>query len=85
MIIVVSPQIEKDYSRLPEELRKRSDDKLARFVNDPFDPQLQIKPMQGYVGLFECRLSLSHRFIFRREGDTCTLRRIGPHDILERP
>ncbi len=40
--------------------------------------------MHGVEGIWEARVSISHRITYELDGDTLTLRRIGPHDILRK-
>jgi hypothetical protein len=41
--------------------------------------------MRGCRGVYEGSVNMSYRFLFRVDGDTITLDRVGPHKILDQP
>jgi len=41
--------------------------------------------MKGYENLWEGRITQHYRFMFRVEGETFFLLRIGTHDLLRQP
>lgn len=75
----------KDYQALPEHLQKMVDKKLKLFLGNPRHPSLNIKKMQDPRDIWEGRITKGYRFTFQIEGDTCILRRLGPHDVLRTP
>ncbi|MBD3377449.1 hypothetical protein GF406_20645 [candidate division KSB1 bacterium] len=85
MKIQRTKQFEKDYSALSEPLKKRAKEKLILFFENPRHPSLQVKKMSGYENIWEGRISYQYRFTFSMVEDVCILRRIGSHDILNRP
>ncbi len=72
-----------DYDSLPQSLRQRVDRVLARLLENPRHPSLQIKKMKGYENRWEGRVTLHYRFIFSIEGDAYILLRVGTHDLLK--
>jgi len=41
--------------------------------------------MQGYTNRWEISVTMQYRITFDIEGEEYVLRKIGPHDILDRP
>ena len=78
-------QFKEDFASLPAQIKARTKKQLALFLSDPRHPSLRIKKMQGFSDLWEGRITRSYRFTFQLVGDTCRLRRIGPHSILDSP
>lgn len=85
MTVVWSTRFKQAFSNLPGSIKERAKKQFALFVQNPRHPSLQIKKMEGWSNLWEGRITRNYRFTFTREGDTYTLRRIGPHDILKNP
>jgi len=75
----------KHYQRLPVPIRKEVDEKLKLFLLDPRHSSLQIKKMKGYEEIWEGRISRSYRFTFQIKEDTYILRKVGKHEVLEKP
>ncbi|HEY3295535.1 MAG TPA: hypothetical protein VGL38_08850 [bacterium] len=53
-------------------------------------PGLQVKKVHGHPGVWEARISQSHRMTFSFEGkfrglDVCMLRRVGTHAVFKSP
>ncbi len=71
----------KDYQGLPERLQNRVDTALQLMLENPRHPSLQIKKIKGCENRWEGRVTLQYRFIFRIEGDTYLLLRVGTHDL----
>ena len=85
MNIQTTRSFDRDYARLPEEMKERVDKQLSLLLSDPRHPSLRIKKIQGQADIWEGRVTRDYRFTFRIVGETYTLRRIGPHDILDNP
>jgi hypothetical protein len=69
------------YHALSEEIRTRADKQFELFSRDPQHPSLHLKP----VGTFwSVRVTLSHRALAVRRGDSFFWFWIGPHDKYER-
>jgi len=77
-----SPIFRRDYQCLPAEVQARADKAIRLLQTNPRHPSLQAKKMQGGRGIWEARVSISHRITFELAGDTLVLRRIGTHDVL---
>ena len=76
---------DRDYARLPEELRERVDKQLALLLGNPRHPSLGLKRIRGTEDIWEARITRGYRMTLQIVGDTFILRRIGPHDVLRQP
>lgn len=74
-----------DFAKLPTDIQRRAQQKLQLFLQNPRHPSLRIKKMEGWINMWEGRITQGYRFTFRIEGDLYKLRRIGPHDVLRNP
>lgn len=65
-----------------EKLKKRFDELLPIFINDPFDPRLRTHKLSGQLeGLFSFRVDYDLRVVFYFEGgDKAVFIDIGTHD-----
>ena len=78
-------RFKRDFRSLPEPIQRRAEKQLALFLQNPRHPSLSVKKMGGFQGIWEGRITKNYRFTFEIREDTCILRRIGTHDILETP
>ena len=85
MTIIWSIRFRRAFSTLPGPIRERAKKQLALFSHDPRHPSLQTKKMEGWPNIWEGRITRGWRFTFSKDGNTYTLRRIGPHNILRNP
>lgn len=88
MIIITTKPFERDYARLPENIKDLAEKQFALLLENFRHPSLQTKKMKGKwgrQGVFEARITRGYRFTFQVEGDTYIFRRIGVHDILKTP
>jgi mRNA-degrading endonuclease RelE of RelBE toxin-antitoxin system len=76
---------ERLFKRLPKEVQREALEKLARYLEDPFQPSLRVKRIRGTERIWEMSVTMNYRITFEVEGDRVILRRIGTHDILKRP
>ena len=74
-----------EFNALPGNIKRRAQKQLALFVADPKHPSLRTKKMKGHPDIWEGRVTGAYRFTFELEGEICTMRRIGTHDILGSP
>jgi len=77
----------KDYKKLPEEIKKRTDKALRLFVENPYHPSLGTKKTQGevlkgYTDIFEGRITRDYRFLFYIHKDYYYLVRCRKHDDI---
>ena len=73
----------REYHRLPQQLRDRTDEKLRFLVRDIAHPSLRVKPVRGRPGLYEGSINMQYRFLFAIAADTYTLLHIGKHEIID--
>ncbi len=85
MQILRTRSFEREFMKLPIDIKERFVQKLAFFLSDPFHPSLRSKKMQGRIDIWEVSITMNYRFTFDRDGDVIHLRRIGTHDILIHP
>lgn len=85
MTIVETQRFQEDFASLPKKIKQRARKRLALLLTNPRHPSLFLKKLKGYEHLWEGRITQHYRFTFSVEGDTYTLRRIGPHDVERRP
>ena len=76
---------DRDYARLPEEVKGQVDKQLALLLANPRHPSLGCKRIRGTEGIWEVRVSRSHRLTLEIAGETYILRRVGAHDVLHQP
>ncbi len=74
-----------DYLELPSKIREVLEKKFRILEENMRHPSLRVKKMEGYIGIWEARISKHYRFTFEIERETYLLRRAGPHDILRNP
>ena len=75
----------RNYQKLPQPVKKAAQKQLALLLSNPDHPSLNIKRIQGAKGIWEGRVTRAYRFTFQITDDTYVLRKIGTHDILDRP
>ena len=85
MTIKTTREFDQNYSKLPQQIKKRAEKQFIRLVENPHHPSLHIKKMAGYSDIWEGRITYHYRFTFNIVGKTYILRRIGTHDILRTP
>ncbi len=79
--IEITERFTRAYSALPPEIRKKVQKAIRLLAEDPRDPSLQTKPIQGASGIFEARINRTYRFTYQRlPGDVLLLRVVGEHD-----
>ena len=78
-------RFKRDFKRLPREIQTRTAKALELFLSDPRHPSLHVKRMEGAPSIWELQVSQNYRITFQFEPEGVLLRRIGTHDILNRP
>ncbi len=85
MRVQTTPAFDRDYARLPGEIKDAVDKQLALLLSNPRHPSLRLKKIRGTEDIWEVRVTRSHRISLTMAGDTFILRRLGPHDVLREP
>lgn len=75
----------RDYQKLPQHIQKAADKQLKLLSSNPQHPSLNIKKMNDPRGIWEARITKSYRMTFQIEDNTYIFRKIGTHEILEKP
>jgi mRNA-degrading endonuclease RelE of RelBE toxin-antitoxin system len=75
----------RDFAALPEDIQRRAEKQLTRFLQNPRHPSLRVGKLEGSGDIYYGRITRNYRFTFEWRGDTIFLRRIGPHEIIETP
>lgn len=76
---------EKDYTRLSKPVKDAFWEQLRLLFENPRHPSLDIKKMQGHREIWRGKITRGYRFTFEIDGEFYLLRRIGPHDGLNKP
>lgn len=85
MKVEATRPFEHDYSRLPAQVKDQVDKQLGLLVTNPRHPSLRLKRVQSTGGIWEARVNRAYRMTLEIVGEICILRRVGTHDILNRP
>lgn len=83
-----TPGFRKDFRKLPETIQEQTIKQLSVLLTNPRYPSLRIKKMSGEAGrrgIWEGRITRGYRFTFTISRQIFILRRVGTHDILNRP
>jgi len=75
----------RDFQRLPDAIKRRTETALRLVLSNPHHPSLRIKKvkgniLQGYENIFEGRITRDYRFFFLIETDVYILLRCGRHE-----
>ena len=85
MEIFYSSKFQREYKKLPEEIKQAAEVKEGIFRKNPFDSRLKTHKLTGELdGFWSFWITYSYRvvFDFQNEG-TIRFYRIGTHDIYE--
>lgn len=85
MLLFRTERFQKDFKRLPADIRARVPVVLERFLANPRYPSLHAKKMDGAPDIWELRISDNYRITFQFVKEGVLLRRIGTHDLLRHP
>lgn len=84
MELFFTKRFQKDYKKLPEDIRERADQKLDFLLQDFRHPSLRIKRVKRYKEVYELTVTMQYRCLFKIEGNSYYLARIGKHDEILR-
>ncbi len=88
MVIKTSRDFDKEFSKLPKNLKESAKKKLQLFLIDPSHPSLRLKKVQGYretPPIMELSVTMAIRITFQNFTDFLYLRHIGTHEIFRSP
>ena len=81
-----SRKFEKDFSKLDLQMQNLALAKLKALLLHPFPPGLRFEKLKGYKrpDIYTIHVTGNYKISFEIDGTTATLRRIGPHDFIDR-
>ncbi len=85
MKVQTTRPFDRDYARLPDDLKERVDKQLDLLLKDARHPSLRLKRMRGTANIWEARVTRGYRMTLEVSENSIILRRIGPHDVLRKP
>lgn len=85
MRLIFTKTFVRDYRKLSPRIQKSVDKQLGYLLSNPQHPSLNIKKMRDPRDIWEGRVTESYRFTFQIEGDTYIMRKVGTHDVLNKP
>lgn len=85
MKLSFSDRFKKDYKSLPKSIQEVIDKQILLFKKNPRHPSLDMKKMKGRKNIWRCKATKGYRFTFLIEDDIYIFRRVGTHDILNKP
>lgn len=85
MRIIRTDPFKRDFKKLPENIKRRTEKALKLLVANLRHPSLQIKKtkgevIKGYSNVFEERITKNYRFLVLIQEDAYILIRCGRHD-----
>lgn len=83
--LVLSEPFEKLFGKLPKDMREATYEKLGLFLKNPAHPSLRVKKIKGTHSIWEMSVTMNYRITFEVWEDEVYLRKIGTHDVLNRP
>ena len=79
MNITISPKAEKQISKLPQHIQKKTHRQFSFLISDYRHPSLFSRKMGGQ-NIFEARIDIHYRFTFQIEKEDICILTIGQHD-----
>jgi len=79
MTIIISPKAEKQLSKLPQSIQKKTHRQFSFLISDYRHPSLFSRKMGGQDS-FEARIDIHYRFTFQIKEDTIYILTVGSHD-----
>jgi mRNA interferase RelE/StbE len=85
MKVIRTEPFKRDFRRLPEALKRRTEAALRLLMANRHHPSLRVKKvrgniLKGYDNIFEGRITRDYRFFFLIETDAYILLRCGSHE-----
>ena len=73
------------YKKLDPEIKNQVKKAMALLDKDASHPSSGNKKIAGHDDIYEIRVSKTYRITYTKTGDTAVFRKVGTHDILNRP
>ena len=80
-----SKPFEKSFKKLPVKIREAVYNKLERYIANPKHPSLRVKKIKGTASIWEMSITMNYRLTFEESERFIFLRKIGTHDLLNKP
>ena len=80
MPIELTERFVRQYTRLPEAVRRKVNKALMLLDTDFRHPGLRSHPIEGVPNIFEAYVDRKYRMTFERRGDTFVMRNVDNHD-----
>ncbi len=85
MKVIRTEPFKRDFQRLPDAIKRRTEAALGLLMANPHHPSLRIKKvrgkiLKGYDNIFEGRITRDYRFFFLIETDAYVLLRCARHE-----
>jgi hypothetical protein len=79
--IVFTDSFRRSYSKLPKAIRRKFDQKVRFFAQNPAHPSLNLHRINDY---WEFYIDIKHRCILRKEGNCYFIIVVGGHEVIDR-
>ncbi len=80
-------RFERDYKRLPEDIKDEVDACLRLLLNDPMPGRLRFEKLKGHrdpnIYTIHVTSNHSHKLSMEIDGEVATLRRVGTHGKID--
>jgi mRNA interferase RelE/StbE len=76
-------RFKKSLKTLPPAIKQKVKKAFEQFKENPRHPSLHTKKVKGLENVWEGRIDIHYRFLFRYDGDTVIFLDIGPHDLID--
>lgn len=74
-----------DYRTLPPAIQRRVERVLHLLASNPRHPSLEARVVDKKRRIWKAKVDSGYRFTFQMKQGLIILRRIGAHDVMERP
>ena len=85
MTIRFSNAFLRQYPKLPQSIRKKTDTQVKYLAQNLRHPGLHARKMTKAGDIWEARIDEHYRMTFQIEGDTILIRKVGTHEIYRNP
>lgn len=78
--VLNTPAYDRAYKKLPAEIQRRTDEQVLRLRIDPFHPSLRTHKRRDDPNVWQARVTLNYRLLFRLEGNAIVLLTVMSHE-----
>jgi mRNA-degrading endonuclease YafQ of YafQ-DinJ toxin-antitoxin module len=85
MRVVRTDPFKRDFQKLPDRIKKKTETAVGLLINNPYHPSLRVKKVKGdlikgFDKVFEVRITRDYRFFFLIESDSYIFLCCGSHE-----